>query len=63
MLDIIFATRFFDVGTYYQIGNLNVAVNNQLINGSNNLSSMLKASEKVVEKTLSKINDGFDAIE
>ncbi|MBQ7320813.1 MAG: extracellular solute-binding protein [Clostridia bacterium] len=63
MLDIIFATRFFDVGTYYQIGNLNVAVNNQLINGSNNLASMLKASEKVIEKTLTKINDGFDSIE
>ena len=62
MLDIIFATRFFDVGTYYQIGNLNVAVNDQLIKGSNSLVSMLKASEKVVQKTLDKINNGFDAI-
>ena len=62
MLDIIFATRFFDVGTYYQIGNLNVAVNDQLIKGSNSLTSMLKASEKVVQKTLDKINDGFDKI-
>ena len=62
MLDIIFATRFFDVGTYYQIGNLNVAVNDQLIKGSNSLVSMLKASEKVVQKTLDKINKGFDAI-
>ena len=62
MLDIIFATRFFDVGTYYQIGNLNVAVNDQLIKGSNTLSSMLKASEKVVQKTLDKINKGFDSI-
>jgi hypothetical protein len=63
MLDIIFATRFFDVGTYYQIGNLNVAVNDQLIKGSNSLTSMLKASEKVVQKTLDKINDGFDSIQ
>lgn len=63
MLDIIFATRFFDVGTYYQIGNLNVSVNDQLIKGSNTLTSMLKASEKVIQKTLDKINDGFDSIQ
>ena len=63
MLDIIFATRFFDVGTYYQIGNLNVAVNDQLIKGSNSLMSMLKASERVVAKTLEKINNGFDSIQ
>ena len=63
MLDIIFATRFFDVGTYYQIGNLNTAVNNQLIQGKVTIASLLKSSEKVIQKTLDKINDGFDAIE
>ena len=62
MLDIIFATRFFDVGTYYQIGGLNSTINSQLITGNNTLASMLKASEKLIQKTLDKINDGFDAI-
>ena len=63
MLDIIFATRFFDVGTYYQIGNLNTSVNSQLINGKLTIASLLKSSEKVIQKTLDKINAGFDAIE
>lgn len=63
MLDIIFATRFFDVGTYYQIGNLNTAVNSQLIQGKVTIASLLKSSEKVIQKTLDKINDGFDSIE
>lgn len=62
MLDIIFSTRFFDVGTYYQIGGMNTAVNSQLIDGSNTLASMMKASEKVIKKTLDKINAGFDSI-
>ena len=62
MLDIIFSTRFFDVGTYYQLGGLNEAVNGLMSSGSTSISPLLKASEKVVEKTLEKINSAFDAI-
>ena len=63
MLDIIFSTRFFDVGTYYQIGGLNSTINSQLITGNKTLTSMLKASEKLIQKTLEKINNGFDSIQ
>ena len=63
MLDIIFATRFFDVGTYYQIGGLNEAVNGLVSTGSTSITAMLKASEGIVKKTLQKINEGFDSIQ
>lgn len=62
MLDIIFTTRFFDVGTYYQIGGLNEAVNSLVSTGNTSIAPMLKSSEKVVSKTLEKINTAFDAI-
>lgn len=63
MLDIIFATRFFDVGTYYQIGGLNEAVNSLVSSGGSSITTMFKASEGVVKKTLQKINDAFDSIQ
>ena len=63
MLDIIFATRFFDVGTYYQLGGLNEAVNGLMNSGSTSITPVLKASEKIVERTLEKINAGFAGID
>lgn len=63
MLDIIFATRFFDVGTYYQVGGLNNAVNNIVINGTTAITSVFKGSQRIVEKTLEKINSGFASLD
>lgn len=63
MLDIIFATRFFDVGTYYQLGGLNEGVNGLMTSGSTSIASLWKASEKLVAKTLEKINAGFAGME
>jgi hypothetical protein len=63
MLDIIFTTRFFDVGTYYQVGGLNETVNSLVSSGSASIAPVLKATEKMVNKTLEKINAGFAGME
>ena len=63
MLDLIFTTRFFDVGTYYQLGGLNEGVNGLVSSGSTSITPLFKASEKVVSKTLEKINGSFASIQ
>ena len=62
MLDIIFATRFFDVGFYYQVGDYGNTIFDMFYSGNTNFSSLFKASEKVVAKKLQTIDESFDKI-
>lgn len=62
MLDIIFATRFFDVGFYYQVGGYNSSLFEQFKAGTTNYNSIIKASERVAQKQLQKIDDSFAKI-
>ena len=62
MLDIIFTTRFFDVGFYYQVGDYGNTIFDMFYSGNTNFSSLFKASEKVVAKKLQTIDESFDKI-
>lgn len=62
MLDIIFASRFYDIGTFYQIGGLNETVNTMMRNGATNFSSVFKAASRVAKSQIDKISVAFDAI-
>lgn len=59
MLDIIFATRVYDMGWYFQIGGFNEQVMNLLRNYTNDFSSMYKKNEKAAKKVLEKTNKSF----
>lgn len=59
MLDLIFASRFFDVGTYYQIGGYNEKVLQMMREGNTNVSSMYASAEKAANKELRELNKAF----
>ena len=58
-LDIILATRVYDLGWFYGIGGYNEAVMNVWRKDANNFASMYKAVERVAQKSLDQINDAF----
>ncbi len=57
MLDLIFATRCYDFGWYFEIGTYNEAIMDLLRTYSTDVSSMYKKFEKIASKTLSKYNE------
>ncbi|MBE6725241.1 MAG: hypothetical protein E7576_08645 [Ruminococcaceae bacterium] len=57
MLDLIFATRTYDFGWYFEVGGYNEGIMNLLRAYSSDVSSMIKKSEKVATKVLSKYNE------
>ncbi len=57
MLDLIFATRTYDFGWYFEIGGYNEGIMNLLRAYSTDVSSMVKKSEKMATKLLQKYND------
>jgi len=59
MLDLIFSSRFFDVGTYYQLGGFNEMVITMMQQGNTDFASMYKRNEKIANRTLSKINEAY----
>lgn len=59
MLDLIFASRFFDVGAYYQLGSYNEKVITMMQQGDTNFASMYEKNEKVALKVLEKINEAY----
>jgi len=59
MLDIILATRCYDLGWYYQIGGYNEQVMNLLRNFKNDFTSMYKKLEKTALKQVEKLNEKF----
>ena len=62
MLDLIFETRFFDVGMYYQLGGYNEKVITMMQQNDTDFASMYAKNEKVANKILQKINDAFAAM-
>lgn len=57
MLDLIFSTRTYDFGWYFEIGTYNEAIMNLLRSYSDDVSSMYKKFEKIATKTLTKYNE------
>ena len=57
MLDLIFATRTYDFGWYFEIGGFNEAIMNLLRAYSSDVSSMVKRQEKMATKVLDKYNE------
>ncbi len=57
MLDLIFATRTYDFGWYFEVGGYNEGIMNLLRAYSSDVSSMIKKSEKVATKVLKKYNE------
>jgi hypothetical protein len=62
MLDLIFETRFFDVGMYYQLGGYNEKVITMMQQNDTDFASMYAKNEKVANKILQKINDAYAAM-
>lgn len=58
-LDIILATRVYDLGWFYGIGGYNESCMDIWRKEQTNFSSMFKAVERVAIKSLEKINDAF----
>ena len=57
MLDLIFSTRCYDFGWYFEIGTYNEAIMDLLRTYSTDVSSMYKRFEKIATKTLAKYNE------
>ena len=61
MLDIIFETRVYDLGWYYQFGGYNEAVMNlvRLNQKEQEFTSMYTKKEKLAQKAVDKVNTAF----
>ncbi len=56
MLDLIFASRTYDFGWYFEMGDFTSILMNSLRNYTNNLSSSIRTKDKVVNKAIDKYN-------
>lgn len=63
MLDLIFETRIYDLGWYYQVGSYNENVMNLFRNYQNDFTSMYSRNEKVAKKVIDKLNEAFETVE
>lgn len=62
MLDLIFETRVYDLGWYYQIGGYTESVMHLFRNYRNDFSSMYSKSEKMAKKAVERLNSSFSEI-
>lgn len=62
MLDLIFATRSYDFGWYFEIGGYTGTLMGALRGYDTNLASAIKASEKVADKTLERLSKKINAL-
>ena len=61
MLDIIFSTRVYDVGAYYQVGGISgimIGYYQQMVS-QNTITSVYKSVEKIAIKLIQQINEAF----
>lgn len=63
MLDIIFKSRFFDIGACYQIGDLNREVIRMMEREDTNFTSMYAKYEQAAEAQLKEINAAYAALD
>ncbi len=59
MLDLIFATRTYDFGWYFEIGGYNEGIMNLLRNYSSDVTSMYQSNSKRATKVLDKYNEAI----
>lgn len=60
MLDLIFSTRTYDYGWYFEIGTYNEAIMNLLRNYSTDVTSMYEKTQKSALTAIDKINTAID---
>ena len=63
MLDIIFESRSYDFGWYFEFGRYNETVMDMLRNYSLDWASAYKTSSKIAEKTIKKTNEAIKEME
>ena len=59
MLEIIFATRVFDLGGFYQVGGYTTNLLSQFLNKSTTYSAFFEARRRLAETNIGKINDSI----
>ncbi len=59
MLDLIFSTRTYDFGWYFEIGSYNEGIMNLLRNYSTDVTSMYQKTSKVAQKVLDRYNSAI----
>lgn len=62
MLDLIFASRTYDYGWYFEVGGYNEGIMNLLRAYSSDVASMYSKSEKMANKVLKKYNEKIAAL-
>ena len=63
MLDLIFETRIYDLGWYYQVGSYNEQIMNLFRNYTSDFTSMYQRNEKVATKVIQKLNEAFEDVQ
>ncbi len=63
MLDIIFSSRFFDIGMYYQIGKYNENFITMMQKGNTDFTSMYTKNEQAALAKLDEINAAYAAMD
>lgn len=59
MLEIIFATRIFDLGGFYQVGGYTTGLLTQFLNKSTSYTTFFESRRRVADANIAKINDSI----
>ncbi len=62
MLDIILATRIYDAGRFYQVGNYYSSLLSMFNAGNTTLTSYFTKTKRVAEEGIAKINSAYDTL-
>lgn len=62
MLDIILATRIYDAGRFYQVGNYYSSLLSMLNTGNTNISSFFTKSRRMAEEGIKTINEAYESL-
>lgn len=63
MLDLIFSTRCYDLGTYYEVGNVGIELVEMINSYAYTFSSLCERITPKCEAQIKDINDKYAAIE
>ena len=63
MLDLIFKSRFFDIGMYYQFGGYNEMVITMMQQKKTDFVSMYEKKEAKALEKIAEVNAAYDAME
>ncbi len=61
-LEIIFASRIYDLGLFYKVGGLNVRLNSMMASKNNQYASVIESYRRAIDKSLKDINTFFSSV-